>query len=251
RALLTGTLDAPRVVWLMVPAGEITSATIDQLLTLLEPGDTIIDGGNSNYKDSQARYALLRERGIAFLDAGTSGGVWGLKEGYCLMVGGDREAFTRVEPALKTLAPENGYAHVGPAGAGHFVKMVHNAIEYGMLEAYAEGFEMMHARDDFSLDLKQVADLWNQGSVVRSWLLELAAQAFTDDPGLDAIKGYVDDTGEGRWAVLEAIEHDIPAPVITLSLLQRFRSRQDDSFSARTIAALRNQFGGHATRKRG
>lgn len=249
RELAAG-LEAPRTVWLMVPAGAVTAATIDELRSLLAEGDTLIDGGNSNYKDSREHSRRLREQGIDFLDAGTSGGVWGLREGYCLMVGGDREAFTRAEPVFQTLAPEDGYALVGPPGAGHFVKMIHNAIEYGMLEAYAEGFELMRARDDMDLDLRQVAELWNHGSVVRSWLLELAASAFAEDPGLESVQGYVDDTGEGRWAVLEAIDASIPAPVITLSLLQRFRSRQDDSFSARTIAALRKQFGGHATRKR-
>jgi 6-phosphogluconate dehydrogenase len=245
---VTDELTAPRVVWMMVPSGDITSSVLNELLELLQPGDILIDGGNSNFKDSQARYQLLKEREISFLDAGTSGGVWGLKEGYCLMVGGDRGAFEQVEPIFATLAPPDGYAHVGPGGAGHFVKMVHNAIEYGMLEAYGEGFEMMQARDEFNLDLRQISELWNHGSVVRSWLLELAVYAFEADPGLEAIEGYVDDTGEGRWAVLDAIEKNVPAPVITLSLLQRFRSRQDDSFSAKTIAALRNQFGGHAVK---
>ncbi len=242
-------LEAPRIVWLMVPSGRITDEVIQTLATLLSKGDTLIEGGNSFYKDSITRAGILNPKGISFLDAGTSGGIWGLTVGYCLMVGGEEEAFRRCEPIFKDLAPQDGYAHVGPNGAGHFVKMVHNAIEYGMLEAYAEGFELMHAKKEFNLDLKKISELWNHGSVVRSWLLELAADAFRKDSSLDSIKGYVEDTGEGRWSVLEAVEGNVPAPIITLSLLQRFRSRQEDSFSAKVIAALRREFGGHEVKR--
>lgn len=242
-------LTAPRVIWLMVPSGPVTQQVINTLQPLLEKGDILIDGGNSNYKDSMARAASLKEKGISFLDAGTSGGIWGLEVGYCLMVGGESPAFAGAEPLFRCLAPENGYAHVGPSGAGHFVKMVHNGIEYAMLEAYGEGFEIMNAKKEFDLDLGKISELWNHGSVVRSWLLELAVRAFRDDPKLDSIAGYIDDTGEGRWTVIEAIESGVPVPNIALSLLQRFRSRQEDSFSAKTIAALRNQFGGHAVKK--
>ena len=242
-------LEAPRIVWLMVPAGRITDEVIQTLATLLSKGDTLIEGGNSFYKDSISRAGALNPKGISFLDAGTSGGIWGLTVGYCLMVGGEKDAFRRCEPIFRDLAPQDGYAHVGPNGAGHFVKMVHNAIEYGMLEAYAEGFELMHAKKEFDLDLQKISELWNHGSVVRSWLLELAVDAFRKDSSLDSIKGYVEDTGEGRWSVLEAIEGNVPAPVITLSLLQRFRSRQEDSFSAKVIAALRQEFGGHEVKK--
>ena len=243
-------LEPPRVVWLMVPAGKVTGDVIDTLIPLLERGDILVDGGNSYYKDSMARAELLKAKGIFFLDAGTSGGIWGLREGYCLMVGGEEDAFKKVEPVLKDLAPENGYAHVGPGGSGHFVKMVHNGIEYGLLEAYAEGFELLHARKEFGLDLRKIAELWNHGSVVRSWLLDLSVNIFREDPSLESVKGYVADTGEGKWTVVEAIEQGIPAPVITLSLLQRFRSRQESSFSAKVIAALRGQFGGHEVRRR-
>jgi 6-phosphogluconate dehydrogenase len=242
-------LERPRIVWLMVPAGKATEDTLMDLAGLLEEGDILIDGGNSFYKDSMRRAEELKKRNISFLDIGTSGGIWGLKIGYCMMIGGDRDVFTKVEPLLKTLAPENGYSHVGPHGAGHFVKMVHNGIEYAMLQGYAEGFEIMNAKKEFDLDLSMIANLWNHGSVVRSWLLELAENAFQKDPKLDSVRGYVEDSGEGRWTVAEAVELDVPAPVITLSLLERFRSRQEESFSAKTIAALRNEFGGHAVKK--
>lgn len=242
-------LERPRVVWLMVPAGKATEDTLMELAGLLEEGDILIDGGNSFYKDSMRRAGELKKLNISFLDIGTSGGIWGLKIGYCMMVGGDKDVFTKVEPLLKTLAPENGYALMGPHGSGHFVKMVHNGIEYAMLQGYAEGFEIMHAKKDFNLDLHKIAGLWNHGSVVRSWLLELAENAFSKDPGLESIRGYVEDSGEGRWTVAEAVELDVPAPAITLSLLERFRSRQEESFSAKTIAALRNEFGGHAVKK--
>ncbi|HEX8906082.1 MAG TPA: decarboxylating 6-phosphogluconate dehydrogenase, partial [Longimicrobiaceae bacterium] len=241
-------LTVPRVVWVMVPAGAPTEDTLQKLAAAMQPGDVLIDGGNSNFHDSQRRAAELGQRGLRFVDAGTSGGIWGLKVGYCLMVGGPPEAVAICEPAFRTLAPENGYLHVGPSGAGHFVKMVHNGIEYGLLAAYAEGFEIMHA-SEFPLDLRAIADLWNHGSVVRSWLLELLERAYAQEgQDLDAIKGWVADSGEGRWTVQTAIDLDVPAPVITLSLLQRFRSRQDQSYGAQVIAALRNQFGGHAVK---
>lgn len=242
-------LQRPRTIWLMVPAGKATEDTIETLVPFMDRDDIVIDGGNSFYKDSIRRAQRLQKEGIHFLDIGTSGGIWGLKIGYCMMIGGEKEVFERVEPALRTLAPENGYAHVGPHGAGHFVKMIHNGIEYAMLQGYAEGFEIMHAKKEFGLDLRSIASLWNHGSVIRSWLLELAENAFEKDSGLDSIRGYVEDSGEGRWTVAEAIEQNAPAPVITLSLLQRFRSRQDESFSAKVIAALRNEFGGHAVKK--
>jgi 6-phosphogluconate dehydrogenase len=241
-------LSAPRVVWVMVPAGAAVESTIDELLPHLSRGDIIIDGGNSNYKDSIRRAARLKEKGLEFIDAGTSGGIWGLKIGYCLMIGASPDAFKQCEPIFKTLAPADGYAHVGPPGAGHYVKMIHNGIEYGMLQAYAEGYEILHASKDFKLDLRQISAVWNRGSVVRSWLNELAERAFTKDTELTALKGYVEDSGEGRWTVQEAIDLDVPAPVITLSLLTRFRSRQGDSFGAKVIAALRNEFGGHAVK---
>ncbi len=245
---LVGRLDAPRVVWLMVPAGAPVDETIAQLLPGLAAGDIVIDGGNSNFRDTMRRGAALEAKGIALIDAGTSGGVWGLKVGYCLMVGGSDAAVRHVEPIFRSLAPEDGYAHVGQTGAGHYVKMVHNGIEYGMLQAYAEGYEILHHSKDFTLDLHQVAAVWNHGSVVRSWLNELAELAFADSADLADIRGYVDDSGEGRWTVQEAIDQSVPAPVITLSLLMRFASRQDESFSAKVIAALRNQFGGHAVK---
>jgi len=243
-------LKKPRIIWLMVPAGDATEETINKAASFLEEGDILIDGGNSFYKDSIRRAETLKKRKISFIDVGTSGGVWGLKTGYCLMIGGDKDVFRSVEPLFKALSPENGYAHVGTNGAGHFIKMVHNGIEYALLQGYAEGFEILHAKKEFNLDLQKIANLWNQGSVIRSWLLELAENSFNNDPGLSSIKGFVEDSGEGRWTVAEAIELDIPAPAITLSLLERFRSRQDESFSAKVIAALRNEFGGHAVKKK-
>jgi 6-phosphogluconate dehydrogenase len=241
-------LGTPRAIWLMVPSGAPVDQTIDQLLPHLAQGDIIIDGGNSNYKDSIRRAEKLKQQGFNFVDAGTSGGVWGLQVGYCMMVGGEKAVVQRLEPIFKTLAPKDGYLHVGPNGAGHFVKMIHNGIEYGMLQAYGEGFELLQA-SQFDLDLGKIAHLWNQGSVVRSWLLELTESAFQKDPKLSSIRGYVDDSGEGRWTVQEAIERSIPAPVLMLSLFARFASRQQDSFSAKVIAALRNEFGGHAVKK--
>jgi len=245
---LAGALSPPRVVWVMVPAGEPTESTLKQLADLVSSGDILIDGGNSYYKDSMRRAKELGARGIRFLDMGTSGGIWGLEVGFCLMAGGPRDAFEAVEPILRALAPENGYAHVGPSGAGHFTKMVHNGIEYGLLQAYAEGFDLLHA-SEFDLDLRQIAILWNQGSVVRSWLLELAERAFAKSPKLESLRGYVDDSGEGRWTVLEAVERGIPAGVIAQSLFNRFASREDDSFAMRVIAALRNEFGGHPVKQ--
>ena len=245
---LVDKLAKPRAVWIMVPAGDATEAQIDELLEHLEPGDTIVDGGNTNFHDDVRRHAALKERGIHYVDAGTSGGIWGLQVGYCLMVGGDADAVTPLEPIFRTLAPEGGYLHVGGPGAGHYVKMVHNGIEYGLMQAYAEGFEIMHA-SAYDLDLAAISELWMQGSVVRSWLLELAGRAFrANGQDLEQLKGWVADSGEGRWTVQEAIDLDVPAPVITLSLLTRFRSRQDDSYGAKVLAALRNEFGGHAVK---
>ena len=244
-------LSAPRAVWVMVPAGDATESTIESVAGALEPRDVIIDGGNSNYKDSIRRAASLAGRELLFLDAGTSGGVWGLAEGYSMMVGGDVEAFQRLEPIFQTLAPsrETGYGHVGPAGAGHYVKMVHNGIEYGLMQAYAEGFELMAAKQDLDLDLAQIAEVWRYGSVVRSWLLDLTAAALKQDGNLDSLQAYVDDSGEGRWAVEESIELAVPLPVITLALQARFRSRQDQPFGAKMLSAMRNQFGGHPVRR--
>jgi 6-phosphogluconate dehydrogenase len=246
---LVAQLKAPRSIWIMVPAGQATQDMIDQLLPLIAPGDLLIDGGNSKYTDDIARYAALKPKGIHYMDAGTSGGVWGLKVGYCLMVGGDVEDFQRIEPALTALAPPNGLMHCGPAGAGHFVKMVHNGIEYGLMQAYAEGFEILEA-SRYDLDLAKIANLWNQGSVVRSWLLELTALALESDPGLDKLSPWVEDSGEGRWTVEESINLSVPAPIIALSLQMRFRSRQDNSFSSRMLAAMRQQFGGHAVKEK-
>ncbi len=237
-----------RAVWIMVPSGAPVQSTVDTLAPLLTKGDVLIDGGNSNYHDSMRRGDELRSRGIEFLDAGTSGGIWGLKEGFCLMIGGSDDAFAHVEPAIRTLAPAGGYAHVGASGAGHFTKMVHNGIEYGMMAAYGEGFELL-AGSRFDIDLHQVSALWSRGSVVRSWLLELAERAFERDPRLESIQGYVEDSGEGRWTVQEALDQDVPLPVITLSLMRRFSSRQQESFSAKVQAALRNEFGGHAVKQ--
>jgi 6-phosphogluconate dehydrogenase len=241
-------LEPRRAVWSMIPAGDPTEQAVQQLVELLEAGDVIVDGGNSNFRDSQRRAALARERGIGYIDAGVSGGIWGLENGYCLMVGGDRGDVEHLEPAFRTLAPEDGYAHVGPSGAGHFVKMVHNGIEYGLMEAYAEGFEIMKA-SEFEVDLHEIAGIWRYGSVVRSWLLELLYDAFEQEGNeLAGIAGYVEDSGEGRWTVLEAINESVPAPVITSSLFARFASRQDESFAAKINAALRKQFGGHAVK---
>ncbi len=245
---LVAKLAAPRVVWLMVPAGEATEHAYETLLGLLEPGDVLVDGGNSNFRDSQRRAAGAKEKGIRFLDAGVSGGIWGLEGGYCVMVGGEAEAFAVVEPLCRDLTDPGGYAHVGASGAGHFTKMVHNGIEYGLMQSFAEGFEIMNA-SEFDLDLRQLAALWQHGSVVRSWLLELLERALADDPGLEQIRGYVQDSGEGRWTVQAAIDEDVPAPVITLSLFARFASRQEESFAAKVNAALRNQFGGHAVKR--
>ena len=245
---LVAKLSQRRAVWLMVPSGQPVDSSLDTLLPLLERGDVIIDGGNSHYTDSQRRAQRCAEKGIGFLDAGTSGGVWGLTVGYCLMVGGDQDAFDYVAPVFKTLAPPDGFLRVGPSGAGHYVKMVHNGIEYGMLQAYAEGFEVMET-SEFDLDLGAISHLWNQGSVVRSWLLELTERALGEDPDLAQIKGYVDDTGEGRWTLLQALQQNVPTPVLALSLIMRIRSRQSDSFAAKYVAALRNQFGGHAVKR--
>ena len=241
-------LQAPRAIWLMVPAGPPVDQQIAALLPLLDKGDIIIDGGNSRYTDTIARHDQLKEAGIHFLDAGTSGGVWGLQVGYCLMVGGPDAAVKVVEPAFKSLAPEGGYLHIGPSGSGHFVKMIHNGIEYGMMQAYAEGFEILE-KSRYEIDLRAVADLWMHGSVVRSWLLELAERAFAEDPHLDSIKGYVNDSGEGRWTVFESIDLDVAAPTIYMALAMRFLSRQEDTFGNKVLAALRNQFGGHAVVK--
>jgi len=244
---LVAKLPAPRAVWVMVPAGDATEAMIAELMELLAPGDTIIDGGNSNFHDDVRRHALVGGKGLKYVDAGTSGGVWGLQVGYCMMVGGDRDAVEPLEPAFRTLAPPDGYAHVGGPGAGHYVKMVHNGIEYGLMQAYAEGFEIMHA-SDYDLDLATISGIWRYGSVVRSWLLDLLYDAVSKNPDFEGIKDWVADSGEGRWTVQEAIDHDVPAPVITLSLQARFRSRQDASYGAKVLAALRNEFGGHAVK---
>jgi 6-phosphogluconate dehydrogenase len=245
---LVSKLDGnPKVVWIMVPAGKPTDDTIDELIGLLGANDVIVDGGNTNWKDGLAAYERCKAKGIELVDAGTSGGVWGLKEGYCLMVGGNDAAVKACEPAFLTLAPPGGYAHVGPPGAGHFSKMVHNGIEYGMMQAYGEGFEILR-QSPFKYDLRQVASIWRYGSVIRSWLLDLAVRAFEEDPDLEKIRGWVDDTGEGRWTVQAAIDENVPAPAITLALFSRFVSRQDESYSAKVIAALRNQFGGHAVK---
>ncbi len=251
-AELSAKLTPPRAVWLMVPSGSVTEETITTVAAELSSGDTIIDGGNSYYRDSIRRAGEVAARGITFLDAGTSGGIWGLKEGYCLMVGGDAEAYRRLEPVFQTLAPssERGLGHVGPSGAGHFVKMVHNGIEYGLMESFAEGFELMAAKDEFGLDLSQISEMWRHGSVVRSWLLDLVAASLKENPTLDGFEAYVDDSGEGRWTVAESIELAVPLPVITQSLQARFRSRQSNPLAGRLLAALRNQFGGHAVRKR-
>jgi 6-phosphogluconate dehydrogenase len=245
---LVGQLEPPRVVWLMIPAGPPTEESVEELFGLLERGDVIVDGGNSNFRESQRRAAQANEKGIRFLDVGVSGGIWGLKEGYALMAGGPEDAVELLRPAFEALAPEGGFAHVGPSGAGHFVKMVHNGVEYGLMQAYAEGFELLQA-SEFDLDLAAVAELWRHGSVVRSWLLDLLARALEEDPGLEGIRGYVEDSGEGRWTVEQAIDTAVPLHVITAALYARFASRQDESFAAKVNAALRNQFGGHAIRR--
>ncbi|MEO6349758.1 MAG: phosphogluconate dehydrogenase (NAD(+)-dependent, decarboxylating) [Candidatus Limnocylindrales bacterium] len=245
-AEVVGMLRSPRIVWLMVPAGDATEKTMEEFAVLLEAGDTIVDGGNSNFHDSKRRHVLMKERGINFVDAGISGGIWGLVNGYGTMVGGDPEAVTPLEPIFTALAPpDGGYVYCGPSGAGHYTKMVHNGIEYGLMQAYAEGFEIMHA-SEYPLDLEKIAKAWMHGTVIRSWLLELAGRAFEQNgTELENIKGWVADSGEGRWTIQDAIDHDVPAPIITLSLLARFSSRQEESYSAKVLAALRNQFGGH------
>ena len=246
---LVETLDAPRAVWVMVPAGDITERTIADLEDLMSEGDTVIDGGNSRYTDSARRAERLGEKGIALLDAGTSGGIWGLEGGFCLMVGGSPEAFRRLEPVFETLAPEDGYAHVGASGAGHFTKMVHNGIEYALMQAYGEGFELLHG-SEYDLDVGRVAELWRHGSVVRSWLLDLAARAMEGDPDLESIEPYIEDSGEGRWTLTHAIENAVPVPTIATALFARFASRQDASFAGKVIAALRREFGGHAVKSK-
>lgn len=244
-------LSAPRAVWLMLPAGPATLDGVKQLMELLAPGDIVIDGGNSNYKDDARHAELLKTKNIHFVDVGTSGGIWGLTEGYSMMVGGEKEAVEHLRPIFETLAPaaDKGWGHVGPHGAGHYVKMVHNGIEYGMMQAYAEGFEIMKAKKGFGLDLHQISRIWQNGSVVRSWLLDLTADALAEDQDLSTLKGFVPDSGEGRWTVFDSIDLDVPAPVITLSLMMRFVSRQDESYAAKLLAAMRNKFGGHAVKK--
>jgi len=246
---LVARLAAPRTVWVMLPAGEATDGAIRDLAGLLSAGDLAVDGGNTRFHDDRRRARELEPRGVLYADAGTSGGVWGLANGYCLMLGGPPEAVERLRPALDTLAPPEGWLHCGPAGAGHYAKMIHNGIEYGMMQAYAEGFELLRA-SDYPIDLQKLAAVWNRGSVVRSWLLELAERAFAKDPGLESVRGWVDDSGEGRWTVHEAVERGVPAEVLTLALMRRFRSRQEDAFTDRVLAALRAEFGGHAVRER-
>jgi 6-phosphogluconate dehydrogenase len=242
-------LKPPRTIWAMIPAGKAVDDLLDTLSTRLERGDLVVDGGNSNYKDSKRRADRMKAAGFDYVDAGVSGGIWGLELGYCMMLGGDAKSVARLKPALDTLAPRDGWRHLGASGAGHFSKMIHNGIEYGMMQAYAEGFELLRA-SDYEYDLEAIAHLWNQGSVVRSWLLELAERAFAKDPGLEKIRGYVEDSGEGRWTVSEAIERGVPTPVLALSLFRRFRSRQEDAFSDRVLAALRAEFGGHAVKEK-
>jgi 6-phosphogluconate dehydrogenase len=247
---LSSKLAAPRVVWVMVPSGKPTEDTVFKLATILSKGDTIIDGGNTFYKDSVRRASLLKDEGLNFVDVGTSGGIWGLSEGYSMMVGGDKNTVEALRPIFETLAPasDRGWGHVGPVGSGHFVKMVHNGIEYGLMQAYAEGFELMGKKEEFGLDLHQISQIWQHGSVVRSWLLDLATNALAENPHLNGIDAYVPDSGEGRWTVMEAIELAVSIPVISLSLQERFRSRDDNPFSDRLLSALRNQFGGHAVK---
>jgi 6-phosphogluconate dehydrogenase len=244
---LAGALHTPRAIWLMVPAGEVVERTLEAVIPHLRSGDIVIDGGNSHYTDSIRRATALKSKGIDFIDVGTSGGIWGLREGYCLMIGGSEAPVERMRPVFESLAPDKdrGWAHVGPAGSGHFVKMVHNGIEYGLMEAYAEGLALLHQKSEFRIDLAQIAELWRHGSVVRSWLLDLIAEALAQDATLRDVKPYVEDSGEGRWTVAEAIEQGVSAPVITLSLMQRFRSRDQESFADRLLAVMRNKFGGH------
>jgi 6-phosphogluconate dehydrogenase len=246
---LARALAPPRTIWAMIPAGPPVDELLDQLQPLLGRDDLFVDGGNSNYRDSRRRAERLRAAGVGFVDVGTSGGIWGLERGYCIMAGGPRAAIERLAPAFEVLAPGGAWQYVGPEGAGHFAKMIHNGIEYGMMQAYGEGFELL-AASDYDYDLAQLARLWNRGSVIRSWLLELAERAFEKDPGLERIRGFVEDSGEGRWTVSEAIDRGVPAPVLALSLFARFRSRQDDSFRDRVIAALRAEFGGHAVKEK-
>ncbi len=248
---LVKNLQAPRAIWLMVPAGAPVDETVAKLLPLMQQGDTFIDGGNSNYKDSQRRHDELKPKGFEFVDCGTSGGIWGLKEGYSMMIGGDKEPVDRLMPIFQALAPtpETGFGHVGPAGAGHFVKMVHNGIEYGMMQSYAEGFSIMKAKEPLHLDLEQISQIWRYGSVVRSWLLDLTADALAKNPNLDGLEAYVTDSGEGRWTVFEAIDLNVSAPVITESLIRRLRSREENNFTDRMLAVMRNEFGGHAVKK--
>ncbi len=248
---LVARLEAPRTVWVMVPSGKVTENVVLALTERLSPGDTIIDGGNSNYKDTMRRGAMLAEKGLHYVDVGTSGGIWGITEGYSMMIGGADDAVSRLTPIFETLAPapDKGWGHVGPSGSGHFVKMIHNGIEYGMMQAFAEGFEIFREKKEFGLDLHQIAEIWQHGSVVRSWLLDLTARALEDDQNLTDIAPFVPDSGEGRWTVFEAVDLDVPAPVLTLALQMRFVSRQDERYAARLLSALRNQFGGHAIKK--
>jgi 6-phosphogluconate dehydrogenase len=248
---LVRALQPPRAIWLMVPAGEIVERTLNELAPFLQKGDIVIDGGNSYYKDTIRRAAGLESKGIHLVDAGTSGGIWGLREGYCLMIGGSTDAVDQLRTIFQSLAPapDRGWAHVGPVGAGHFVKMVHNGIEYGLMQAYAEGFALLHRKTEFRLDLAQIAELWRHGSVVRSWLLDLTAEALAQDATLEKVRPYVADSGEGRWTVIEAVDQSLSAPVITMSLMERFRSRDEESFSDRVVAVMRNRFGGHEVKK--
>ena len=247
-ASLVNTLDPPRALWMMVPSGKPVDDTVAGLVPLMKKGDILIDGGNSLYKDTLRRAADVKAKGISYVDCGTSGGIWGLAEGYSLMIGGDDDAVERLRPIFETLAPSptHGWGHVGPSGAGHFVKMIHNGIEYGMMQSFAEGMAILDAKKEFDLDLHQIAEIWRQGSVVRSWLLDLIAKALEENPALQGISPYVSDSGEGRWTVFDAIDEDVPAPVITLALIERLRSRQTDSFADKLLAAMRSQFGGHA-----
>jgi 6-phosphogluconate dehydrogenase len=244
-------LESTRIIWTMLPAGQVTETILDELISKMSPGDILVDGANSNYKDTIRRAEKIEKTGVHYIDAGVSGGVWGLKEGYAIMLGGDKDIVQTINPIIETLAPasDKGWGWVGPHGAGHFVKMVHNGIEYGMMEAYAEGFELLQGKKEFDLDVHQISQIWQYGSVVRSWLLDLAESALADNPELDGIQGWVADSGEGRWTVQEALDQDVPAPVITMSLFRRFESRQNDSYSAKMLAALRNQFGGHEIKK--